>query len=627
MLRRISAINWVRIICAVVFVLIAIGLIDEKKPWKVLAEIGEPKRVRDFVAIYLWWAAAANALLILLLGATAQWWLTFTPPSSANWLPKPSSPRWFWPLVLCAMALTAFWGIQRANHSVWDDEETSLRRVIIGTYRDNEAGKPVLKPVPWRDTFWDYKMPTNHHLQTILSRLSLDTWRAVAKPRGLQFSEPVLRIPVILAGILSIGAIALLVRRIGYPRAAVAAAFLLALHPWHVRYAAEMRGYSLVMLFVPLMILCALEAINTGRWRWWLGFAFCEFCVLYAYPGCLYLLAITNLAAAITLLLRNAAWERLRQLLRLEVSSGLAGMAYLQLMLPCVPQALLYFAGERSQGQLGERWHRNALSHFLTGTPWNNSDLRSAGYPELKWIAADHPVLFPILAGCILALLALGIFRLARTRPVGWMLLAIFLIPAPLVYAGAIRGGHYLYEWYLIFALPGLAALVALGIDSLAAPTQKISRFAPAAVIVFFVSVFAISTQPQRSFFINNPLQHLREVVLAARPTLDPNDPRQAGIMTATVTGAPLAYDPYIEDVRNAETLTFLLKTADETNRPFFFLYGNGWAAAYGYPELHKMIEDDTLFEKTAELPGYDPTLTEYVRKYRPGAIAQWQKK
>ncbi len=316
------------------------------------------------------------------------------------------------------------------------------------------------------------------------------------------------------------------------------------------------------------MILCALEAINTGRWRWWLGFACCEFCVLYAYPGCLYLLAITNLAAAITLLLRNAAWERLRQLLRLGLSSGLAGMAYLQLMLPCVPQAILYFSGERSQGQLGERWHRNVLSHFLTGTPWNNSDLRSAGYPELKWIAADHPVLFPILAGCILALLALGIFRLARTRPVGWMLLAIFLIPRrsstpePFAEATTSTSGT------------SSSRCPAWPRSSPSASTvsrhqhKNISRFAPAAVIVFFVSVFAISTQPQRSFFINNPLQHLREVVLAARPTLDPFDARQAGIMTATVTGAPLAYDPHIEDVRSAETLTSLLKTADETQPP-----------------------------------------------------------
>ena len=34
------------------------------------------------------------------------------------------------------------------------------------------------------------------------------------------------------------------------------------------------------------------------------------------------------------------------------------------------------------------------------------------------------------------------------------------------------------------------------------------------------------------------------------------------------------------------------------------------------------MIEDDRLFEKTAHIQGFDPTLTTFVRRYKPGTIS-----
>ena len=39
-------------------------------------------------------------------------------------------------------------------------------------------------------------------------------------------------------------------------------------------------------------------------------------------------------------------------------------------------------------------------------------------------------------------------------------------------------------------------------------------------------------------------------------------------------------------------------------------------------PKLFAMIEDDRLFEKTAHIQGFDPTLTTFVRRYKPGSIS-----
>jgi uncharacterized membrane protein len=85
-------------------------------------------------------------------------------------------------------------------------------------------------------------------------------------------------------------------KRLGFARAGVIAAFVLSVHPWHVRYAIELRGYIFTLLFGPLMIYCLIQAIESGRWRWWTGFAASEIALLYAYPGCLYMVAIANFA-------------------------------------------------------------------------------------------------------------------------------------------------------------------------------------------------------------------------------------------------------------------------------------------------------------------------------------------
>ena len=96
--------------------------------------------------------------------------------------PEEETPRWFWPLVIAAMGLTAFWGIQRLPQSLWDDEDSSLHRAVLGQYKRNESGELKLKETTWKVALWNYWKPANHQLQTILSKASLQTWRAIARP-------------------------------------------------------------------------------------------------------------------------------------------------------------------------------------------------------------------------------------------------------------------------------------------------------------------------------------------------------------------------------------------------------------------------------------------------------------
>ncbi len=615
---RPSPVAIVRLICLLGAAGLVIFLLAAKKPWEV--DTAGDLRIRDYATIGEWWAAAANLALLALLGLAAPWWCR--PPAAADEAPPAQKgPRWFWPLVAGAMAVTALFGAQRIGQSLWDDEVAALNRAVFGQYRHDKEGRMRLKETTWTMALWSYSKPSNHQFQTILSKVSLDLWRAVARPQGLQFTESAVRFPCYVAGILSVAAVALLLRELGFPRAGVLAAFLLALHPWHVRYAIELRGYIFTLLFGPLMIVALLRALRSGRWRWWAAFAAAQFGLLYAYPGCLYMVVIAGLSAVAALWWQNRPPGRETQLARFLVCSAVSGGVYLQLMLPCVPQLANYLKSECALGVLDQRWHRNLGAHFLTGTPWNNSDNAAAGYPELAWTAQAHPVIFTLATAAALILLTGGLVRLLRVRSAGWIAAAILFLPAPLIYLVSRARDQYLYEWYLIFALPGVLGAVALGLDGAASLAGRLHRFLTPTVALLGIALFAVLTQAPRQWLTGRPLQPMRESVLLTRPTLDPLDPRQKDIVTLGLTGMPWSYDAHMIVVSTPEELSENLRAADRTGRPLFVNYANGWAAAAGSPQVFAMVEDDVLFEKVASIQGFDPTLTAFIRRYRPGAI------
>lgn len=600
---------------------IALPLILAPKPWNLAKD--QLNWLTFHVRTYLWWAAAINLAPVLILAATARWWATPTRNAAApSWCVRGPSPRWFWPLVVLAMAMTCMQGVFRINQSLWDDEDTSVRLFIHGEIRKDDDGKLEEKTPNWQSTFFHYRKPTNHQLQTILSRISHDTWKSLARPEGLRLSEPVMRLPVLGAALLSIVSLALLLRRLGFARAAVAAALLLAIHPWHVRYAIELRGYMFSMALWPLLLLLMLEAVERRRWTWWLGYGACGFLLLYANPVSLNALALTNLMALVLVIIRNRTctnpWE---QPVRLVVVNAMAGMLYLQLMLPCVPQLREYLETNLSQGLLTPRWHNNLTSHFFTGIPWNNSDSAAAGLPEFRWIAESNPAFYLGIASLAGILVLLGLLRLACRQPAGWAIAALFVVPGITLYAFARWKGNYLYEWYLIGSLPGLIALLALGLDAATSKLGKFHSYLPPAAMLAVILALGFSTREARAWLMENSVQPMKESVLFIRPTLDPYDPRQAEILTARMHSPVRSYDPHAMPIESVAGFVEMMKLSDQSQRPLYVNYGNLHAASFQNPALFGMIEDDALFDKVVTLPGFDPSLERHIRKYKTGAI------
>ena len=78
------------------------------------------------------------------------------------------------------------------------------------------------------------------------------------------------------------------------PFAGVLAAWLLALHPWHIRFTSEARGYSLLRCIIPIVPYFWIRAIRQNEWRWWLLYSGSQFALIYCYPGSLYVLIVLN---------------------------------------------------------------------------------------------------------------------------------------------------------------------------------------------------------------------------------------------------------------------------------------------------------------------------------------------
>ena len=312
---------------------IAIALLLAPKPWE-HPHLGKSE---DYIRVYSWWAGLINLVPLACLALTTGWWMRPL-PAQATGKSSPRLPKGFSVCVGGATAACAILGYPRLGQSLWEDEEYSVRRCIVGGHRVLEDGTVVVKKLPWKVTLWNYALGTNHIFQSILSRVSHSAWRTIARPTGLQLSEAAARLPSYVSGILLVGVVALLAARFGLAWEGALASWLIAIHPWHLRFTTEARGYGLVALLIPVSCLLAVHALNRGQWRWWIALAMANFALPYTWPPTLFTVLILNVCIAVSLFTEERfSSTRTVFTLRWLVSGTFAGIVFLQLFLPCVP--------------------------------------------------------------------------------------------------------------------------------------------------------------------------------------------------------------------------------------------------------------------------------------------------
>ncbi len=197
------------------------------------------------------------------------------------------------------------------------------------------------------------------------------------------------------------------------------------------------------------------------------------------------------------------------------------------------------------------------------------------------------------------------------------------LLSAPAAYAVSRIQNHYLFEWYLLFLLPGVIAAVAVGLDGW---RQRISgtRLGPWAgwlVVLAVVGCYVAYTTPQRTWLLTRPLQQIRESAERTRPTLDPFAPENEAILTASFIGPPDPYDARIKRFGSLFELGELMKLADRSGQTFFVNFGFLPTVHLRYPAMLKVLSDPELFEPPTELQGFEPINDRYVYQYRAGSL------
>ena len=597
---------------------LAVCMLLLPKPWAISEN--EKWSAHEYLQVYGWLAAAGNVLILAGLAVLCPWWSKDALPATEA--PRPRAPWWFAPLILAAMTVTFLNALPRMNQGFWDDEDLNVRTTLFGKFKESK-GERRFQRLDWVETAFGYKKgPNSHTLFGLFSRACEEAWLAVRKPAGFPLVEWPFRLPALIAGVCAVGTLAWLLKEAGLPGTGVLAAFLLAVHPWHIRYASEARGYSLVLAILPLAILTCHRALTTGRWKLWAGFALAEFALLYSYPGTLVILVILNLAAIGFIAFAKAAPRpRAAHAGRWFCANSLSAALTLQLMLPLYPQAKAYFDFVSSQGfTAGLGWARNTVCFMIAGAPWSKSGDPSAGYPELLAWHLSSPVGFLIAAALAVFLILLGVARLARA---GWMtsvlVSATFLAP-PITFLLAHSKKLLLYESYIITSLPGMAACAAAGIAAVSSALGRLpqGRILAPVCATAFVAAFALATRPTREWIRLHPLQQMRESVLLCRGTLDPDAKEARRVLTASFCIPPYLYDASMDRLDSAAEMVEEIRRADREERPLYVNVGMPWAAREYSPRMWDLFCDPSLFEKPVRLYGFEPSLDRLIARYKP---------
>jgi hypothetical protein len=599
-----------------------LGLLLAPRPWDVPGGPGffarEGDALHHVVQRALFWGAALAALLCAALLATARLWSAPLPAAP----PAPRNPRWLAPLLAIAVLLGGALRFELATGGVWWDEAWLVQRIVVGNFRPEPSlggPEPRFVPVPWIRTFFEYEKPTNHLPQSVASRVAVDLWRAASGGEPGSFDELALRLPTFTAALATIALLGLLVAAWGFPRAGAAAAFLLALHPWHVETATGARGFAFVGLAATGGALALTHALRSGAARWWLAYAASQTLLLWTHPFAVYLTAGLGASAAIGL-----AWaRRWRELARALAAHALAAIALLLVLSPAIAQVPLWHDVHRSApgdtrsplalaAKAGrDIWILGAVGIART-VPQTDPGRR---FPSLATLRHERPLLRPAASFAIpaLALLGLGV-ALRRSGPQRAVVAGLAAAPLLALGASAALGhlGQRFHARYLFFVLALVPPLWALAVDAVA--TRLGGGRAAALALAAAVSLFAWSVSPVLANLAAHPYAGMRE---AARFVLaQPEAERSLHVGVGLGGDVPRVYLRDLLHVESGAELRALCEHARAEGRPLLLLYGHAGQNRRRRADAFALIDDPRLFEPLGRFDAVAPEFVYRVLRY-----------
>lgn len=617
----------------------------DKKPLRDAAKRqarGQELRLEHHMAAGFRQAAWASLLVGIAGVATAGWWArkgdAARGEASALAL-RDSASAFPWRTVaavgLLAMGVSATLRWPRLHHSFWTDEAYAARAYVFGVNKISEDGRLAHQPVEWPRALFYNEKSNNHVWCTIEARTALRLWQKLGGHPPGRFSEAVMRAPAFVWGTLTVGVVTAL-GALAAGRGGTVAGLVLAVHPWHVRFAAEMRGYSAMLLAVTLGVLFLWRALRDGRWRWFLSGALMNLWAMLAFVGSVYVLAVANGAALLWL------WRKKRgaSVSRLLAANALVAVVFWWLYSPSVQQLLVYLAksAEEQAYQIDGAWFRSLWDGLSLGVTW-----------EVLGAAWHERSLLPNAGAARWAVWGLGAFFVWRLARAAWANRRGLLIPAVFLAGGALciaqnwATSSPVLVWYLLPVLPGMALIFGHETEFADAAWPKPLRWladgAEATVLAACLFAWAACSIPMAAL----PRQPMREAAQAVHapefapvllrlcsgfqipekqaeepPSLSMEIPpasRLTGAIGISDQQMPL-YDPTITIVKTVADLE-ALETRAAAEKKEIYLSVCGWELArQRQPELMARL-DSGSYEAVGGLPGWEDMFSYRILKKR----------
>jgi hypothetical protein len=284
--------------------------------------------------------------------------------------------------------------------------------------------------------------------------------------RTAGISETAVRFPSAFAGLLAIPAIYLLTRRLAGGRAALLAAGLLAVSPYHLWYSQEAKMYSIVVLLAIVSTYLLVDALEGGRRRVWIAYAIVTTAMFYTHVSSVLVFVAHALFVGLTFRTWRRQWSAI----------VIAGAALTVPYLPIAVWALKVVGG----GVV--TWHADIS---LIGA-FKTVAIRFATFRSRPEIESR--------AGWLFFLTAVGggawLLVDRRRRGVGILLAVLALVPVFGLFALSLRNSVF-SDRYVIVALPAYLILIAIGLVALSR-----SRFGMAPAVIVAAALLAYTWVP-----------------------------------------------------------------------------------------------------------------------------------
>jgi len=302
-------------------------------------------------------------------------------------------------------------------------------------------------------------------------------------------SEFGLRYLALCCGVLAVPLAYWVGRRLMSRRAAALGAAFVAVSPYLVWYSQDAKMYALLTALTLLATGCQLEALATGRLRWWAGFVVAASLSLYV-----------HILAALMIPVYAGAWLLARPSSRRARWAGAVALGLLTL--PYLPLALWQWPLVMNRYETGHPFYPlNQVLSLLF-------NLQARGMALAGGWAVVAAFVFAMLGG-LLSPLAGGSrrhnpsrwrFLPGRVSPRFFLPLWLFL-PVVLVYLASLRAPVF-EPRYLIFVAPAFYLLTGLGVVALARLSWTAAGLALAVALSFsLLGMWIQATTPIKSDF------------------------------------------------------------------------------------------------------------------------------